>query len=262
MLSGVEWAQSGFPDLTKEAASLRAESLQCEQEIAQRQTIVQHVPLVSPPSPGPPSLLEAQERLKEALQAGAARRPRGKPEPEPARAAPAVSPPMAAAAPPPSAAPAPPEVLPTKVVPVVSPVPAKPPTPAPAVHAPAHKLPMALWAGIALLAVAIAVVAIWLSAHRGGPTVLTPGYVQVTASPWADVVSVRTGAGKSVDIGGFKQTPVQLELPPGEYVLELKSGGAVERENVSVKAGESQRVHHTFSQVNVDALVDELVSTH
>ena len=93
---------------------------------------------------------------------------------------------------------------------------------------------------------------------RGGAA--ADGYVELTAAPWAEIVSVQTKDGKTLDVKG--QTPVRLKLPPGEYVIELKKDQAVGTVNVVVKSGEITQGKGAFPEVNVDAMVDELVSKY
>ena len=128
------------------------------------------------------------------------------------------------------------------------------PVPAPR---PAKRTPVALWVGVGVVLLALAGVGAW---RLLTPGVATPGYAQVTAVPWAEVVSVETTDGKDLNIKGT--TPLRLELPPGEYVFELKSGQAVQKVNVVVKSGEVSQAHFTSPGMNVDAVVDELLSKY
>ena len=84
----------------------------------------------------------------------------------------------------------------------------------------------------------------------------TPGTVALTTSPWAEVVKVERG-GQPLKIAG--QTPMMLELPPGEYTIELKSGEVTETVKVKVEAGQTQTLHYTFPQMKVDQAVDEVL---
>jgi hypothetical protein len=115
-------------------------------------------------------------------------------------------------------------------------------------------VPVALWVGIGVIVLAIAGYVAWRFL-RGGD-----GYVELTAAPWAEIVGVQTKDGKTLDVKG--QTPVRLELPPGEYVIELKKDQAVGNVNVVVKSGEITQGKYVFPEVNVDAMVDELVSKY
>lgn len=92
------------------------------------------------------------------------------------------------------------------------------------------------------------------------PGVSAPGYARLTASPWAEIVSVQTTAGQKLDVKG--QTPLELELPPGEYVVELKNDQGAGKVSFVVKSGEVSPVNCAISGVDVNALVDELVSSY
>jgi hypothetical protein len=118
-------------------------------------------------------------------------------------------------------------------------------------------MPVALWAGIGVAVLAIAGFGTWwFLAHK--PPAL--GYAQLVTTPWAEIVSVETKEGQNVNLTGT--TPVRLELPPGEYVVELKKEKSVGKVSVVVKAGETSQVNYTFPEVNVNAMVDELVSKY
>lgn len=127
-------------------------------------------------------------------------------------------------------------------------------TPAPAR---VKRTPVTLWAGVGTLVVVITGFATWRH-FAGGNAV--PGFAQINAVPWAEIVKVETKGGQSVNIRGY--TPIGLELPPGEYVIELKSDQAVGTVNVSVKSGETSKVNYAFPGVTVNAVVDELVSKY
>jgi serine/threonine-protein kinase len=282
----------------KEIDQREEEARRREAEVAQQQTLVRAVPQM--PTAEPSGLLASQERLREALKGGPRRREAEVPKPGPATraapvestmpasrpplipappATPGVAPPAAGpavaptpAAPPPAKPPAPapptrvtaPPAAPPAVTPPVAPAAA--PAPAPAVArapvaipapAPTKRMPVALWAGIGVAVLAIAGFgAWWFLAHRSP----APGYAQLVATPWAEIVSVETKEGQNVNLTGT--TPVRLELPPGEYVVELKKEKSVGKVSVVVKAGETSQVNYTFPEVNVNAMVDELVSKY
>jgi hypothetical protein len=111
--------------------------------------------------------------------------------------------------------------------------------------------------GVGVVVLALAGVGVWRLLTTG---VATPGYAQLTVVPWAEVVSVQTKDGKNLNIKGT--TPLSLELPPGEYVFELKSGEAVQKVTVVVKSGQVSQAHFTSPGVNVNAVVDELLSQY
>jgi hypothetical protein len=108
---------------------------------------------------------------------------------------------------------------------------------------------------LGVLAVLIVGVVAWRFTARGGT-----GYAQLTAVPWAHVVDVKNKAGQSLQIEG--DTPLEIALPPGEYVIELKNGQGVGHVDVVVKSNEHTRVNYAFPQVNVNAVVDELISKY
>jgi serine/threonine protein kinase len=272
-----------------EVAALEAED--------QRKTVLHVVPTL--PVADTSGLLASQERLREALKGGPRRREPEPPKPSaPPRAAsieetapatrppiippppaptPAAPPPAArpAAAPPPARAKRPRPAAPTPTVPApaaepsVTPAPAAKAAPvaapvarAPAAvipaPAPAKRIPVALWAGIGVILLAIAGYAVWRFVIQPKPGV--PGYAQLVATPWAEIVSVQTKEGQSVNLTGT--TPMRLELPPGEYVIELRRDQAVKKVTAVVESGKIAQVDCTVSEVNVNAMVDELVSKY
>ena len=112
-----------------------------------------------------------------------------------------------------------------------------------------------MWVGVGALVVVLAAVGGWYY-FFGTPA---PGTVTLTSSPWAEVVSVERG-GRPLQMAG--QTPMMLELAPGEYVIELKSGDTSEKLKVTVQAGETQTVHYTFPQLKVEQAVDEVLKQY
>jgi len=274
-----------------------AEVAALEAEEAQRKTVLHVVPTL--PVADTSGLLASQERLREALKGGPRRREPEAPKPSaPPRAAsieetapatrppiippppaplPAAPPPAArpAAAPPPARAKRPRPAAPTPTVPAPAAEPSV--TPAPAARAapvaapvarapaaaipapaPAKRIPVALWAGIGVILLAIAGYAAWRFVIQPKPGV--PGYAQLVATPWAEIVSVQTKEGQSVNLTGT--TPMRLELPPGEYVIELRKDQAVKKVTAVVESGKIAQVDCTVSEVNVNALVDELVANY
>ncbi len=196
-------------------------------------------------------------------------RPQAPPTPPPAKAAPPPAPPAKRAEPPPTPRPVPPpKPAPPMPKPAAAPPPAPtpkpaPPTPRPVVKPapqlqperwvrPGEQRSPLVWVAVGALVVVLAAVGGWFY-FFGTPA---PGTVALTSSPWAEVVSVERG-GRPLEIAG--QTPMMLELPPGEYVIELKSGDTTEKVNVTVEAGQTQAVHYTFPQLKVDEAVDEVL---
>jgi serine/threonine protein kinase len=121
----------------------------------------------------------------------------------------------------------------------------------------AKKPQVALWAAAAIVVVLLASLAVWHS--RGGGR-STPGVVQLTAAPWAEVTGIRTKKGERLNITG--QTPLQVTLPPGNYIIELKNGPAIGELEVTAKPGEVSRVSFAFPEVKIDDLVQSLVSQY
>jgi serine/threonine protein kinase len=84
------------------------------------------------------------------------------------------------------------------------------------------------------------------------------GYVRLTAAPWAEVTGILKSDGQRLKITG--QTPMQLQLPPGSYQIELRNNSIVGKESVTVKAGEIHSVNHSFPEVNTDDLVEKALA--
>lgn len=195
--------------------------------------------------------------------------PAKKIEAPPVKAAPAAQPPPAKRAEPPQPKPAaPPRPPPPPAKPVAKPAapapkPAPTPAPRPAVK-PAPELKPERWVGPGeqrspLVWVAVGALVVVLAAVGGYYYFFgqpAPGTVALTTSPWAEVVKVERG-GQPLEIAG--QTPMMLELPPGEYTIELKSGEVTETVKVKVEAGQTQTLHYTFPQMKVDQAVDEVL---
>ena len=295
LLTSVDWEAAEVPELSNEAADLLREAQQRYAEVLQREeearrreaeetrrrkeearrreaeaapqkTVVRAIPPIA--APGPSGLLASQERLREALKGGPRRREPAASETVPVESTvtasrPPIVPPPRATPPPTrlSAAPAapPPVVTPPPVVPAPAPVAEAPVARAPAVAmpAPAKRTPVALWAAAGVLVLALAGFAAWWLTRGGAPA---PGYAELTVTPWAEIVSVQSKEGQSLEVKGT--TPVRLELPPGEYVIELRKEQAVGKVNVVVKSGETAQANYTFPEVNVNAIVDELVSKY
>jgi serine/threonine protein kinase len=264
LLRSVDWQSIEMPDLAREAARLLEEARRRE-EVAAAQTVVR----VGPPLPVSEGsgLVSAQERLRAALESSTSQRAPRAPASPPAVAPPPApvvmpSPPetTSAAGPPPTprppvppatrAAPVPPTAV---VTPAVVGAPAVTvPTPRPEKRA-----PVVLWVGVGVIVLALAAVGAWRLLISGRAT---PGYAQLTAVPWAEVVSVQTKEGKNLNIRGT--TPLSLELSPGEYVFELKSEQVVQKVTVVVKSGQVSQAHFATPGVNVHAMVDELLSQY
>ncbi|MGH9774671.1 MAG: hypothetical protein ACRD50_06965, partial [Candidatus Acidiferrales bacterium] len=126
-----------------------------------------------------------------------------------------------------------------------------------AVFAPiaAKKSRTILWVGAGAVIFVLAVIGAWRYFAGGGGA---PGDLQLTAAPWAEVVSVKTASGQNMNITG--ETPMLLSLPAGQYVIELKNGQAKGELKVEVGAGKPTVVNYSFPEVKIDDLVQELVS--
>jgi serine/threonine protein kinase len=230
LLGSVDWTTGGLPELAQKAQGMLEEANKRLKEMAAQQTVIR-APSPPPESSEAAGLLSAQERLREALESGTHKR------------RPSVT---AAAATTGAQAPGV-RVERPQVAPRVA--------PAVAVAAPKRK-PLAIYAGIGVLVVALAGFAAWRFLATG-PQV---GYVQISSTPWADIQSVETDSGNPVDVKG--QTPLQVALPPGKYVFDLKSGKQEQKVTVEVSLGKASAVSYVFPDVKVDSVVNELVSKY
>ena len=275
LLSSVDWGSAEIPDLASQAAALLAdarrreeearkaeeEARRREEEAAMRQTLVRTVPPLRAADTSSAGLLSSQERLRDALQKGS--RPAGQEPAKPAadsRAQGTLSTAPRAAGPAPAAAPAvPPAAKLSGAVAASAAGPTVTRPPVVAIPAPVRvkRTPVGLYAGLGVLVLVIAGIATWR--HFAGVNV-PPGYAQLTTVPWAEIVKVEMKGGQSLNIHGY--TPIGIELPPGDYILELKSDQGVGTVNVSVKSGETTKVNYAFPGVTVNAVVDELVSKY
>lgn len=212
---------------------------------------------VSTPSP-PPAVREPLVRVRPRVAAASDGLAPDASQPASASIAAPEAPPVA----PPSAAPPPPVPRPSPKVPVAPPRPAPraPSVPLPVARAaPAKGRPIGLWLAVGVLALAIIGIVIW---RLTTTPVAATGYAQITTTPWAQVVSVRTEDGHEVALKGTGAvaTPVQLELPPGKYVIELSNQTTTEKVEVSIKAGENSPVYFAFPRTNVKSWVNELIN--
>jgi len=124
----------------------------------------------------------------------------------------------------------------------------------PAVEAkPASKVPWVVAVALVLVVAAV------LTFLRLVPS--APGLVQLSSTPWAEVVTVQKVGGGRVNITG--KTPILLSLPPGKYTVELKSATRTEKTvELTVVAGKPTVYNHVFSDSSVDGMVNELVSKY
>lgn len=126
----------------------------------------------------------------------------------------------------------------------------------------AKRSPVALWVGAALVILVLAGFGIWrlTSGGRGASGVPASGFVELTAASSAEIVSIQSADGKTVDKTG--ETPLLLELPAGDYVIELKNGTEVQKANVSVHAGDTTRQNVVFPKEKIDEMVNDLVTNY
>jgi ferric-dicitrate binding protein FerR (iron transport regulator) len=108
---------------------------------------------------------------------------------------------------------------------------------------------------VVALVLALAGVGTWYFKSRN-----LRGYVQLTATPWGEVTGVNTAKGEHLNVTG--QTPLQLSLPPGRYVIELKNGSTTGKVEVSVERGKVSAVTYTFPAVKINDLVQKIVSQY
>ena len=139
-------------------------------------------------------------------------------------------------------------------VPARRPKPHLTPRPAPS-QRPDKKSRLALGTTLAVVALALASLGTWYLKGRN-----VPGFVEITAAPWAELTSISTVKGQRLNITG--ETPLQVALPPGRYVIELKKGQATGRVEVAVERGKVIVVNYIFPEVKIDDLVQKVVSEH
>ena len=110
----------------------------------------------------------------------------------------------------------------------------------------------------AILGVAAIVLAgVWTWYARGRSA---SGYIQLTAAPWAEVANVSNAKGEHLNITG--ETPLQVALPPGRYVIELKNGQSNCKVEASVERASVSAYSCVFPEVKIDDLVQKLLSAY
>jgi len=115
---------------------------------------------------------------------------------------------------------------------------------------------LTIFGGAFVVLAAIAIGLVVSHAKRGGGP---PGAVELTASPWARVVSV-VDAGNGAEIPlTSAATPVRLELPPGAYRITVRGvAGGSEREQTAecqVTSAEVTHLHVTLQGFDLEAAV-------
>jgi serine/threonine protein kinase len=131
-----------------------------------------------------------------------------------------------------------------------TPIPAPTPTPTPA------KKPRIALLALAAAVIALAAIGTWYAMGRNAL-----GYVQLTAAPWGQVASVSNAAnGKHLPITG--DTPLQVALPPGHYVIEVKNGETSCKVEAAVERGAVSAYSCAFPEVKIDDLVQRVLSAY
>jgi serine/threonine protein kinase len=110
----------------------------------------------------------------------------------------------------------------------------------------------------AILVVAAIAFAVFWTRHGGGGS--ASGYIQLTAAPWGEVASVSNEKGEHLNITG--ETPLQVALPPGRYVIELKNGQSNCKVEASVERGAIAAYSCVFPEVKIDDLVQKVLSAY
>jgi hypothetical protein len=108
------------------------------------------------------------------------------------------------------------------------------------------------------LVVAVIVLTVFWTRHGGGGS--ASGYIQLTAAPWGEVASVSNEKGEHLNITG--ETPLQVSLPPGRYVIELKNGQSNCKVEASVERGSISAYSCVFPEVKIDDLVQKVLSAY
>jgi len=124
-------------------------------------------------------------------------------------------------------------------------------TPAPK---PAKK-PRIVLLALAAAAVVLAGVGTWYVRGRNAS-----GYIQLTAAPWGQVASVSNANGEHLAIAG--ETPLQVALPPGHYIIEVKNGDTSCKVEAAVERGAVSAYSCAFPEVKIDDLVQRVLSAY
>jgi tetratricopeptide (TPR) repeat protein len=108
-----------------------------------------------------------------------------------------------------------------------------------------------------LVVVAIVLTGVWIRYSRIHSA---SGFIQLTAAPWGEVASVSNAKGEHLKITG--ETPLQVMLPPGRYVIELKNGQSNCKVEASVEGGSVSAYSCVFPEVKIDDLVQKVLSAY
>src|SRR4029077_5940002 len=109
---------------------------------------------------------------------------------------------------------------------------------------------------LVIAVLAVAGVGTWYLRGRSA----SPGFVQLTAAPWGEVASVSNAKGEHLNITG--QTPLEVALPPGRYVIELKNGKSSCKVEASVEGGSVSAYSCVFPEVKIEDLVQKVLSAY
>jgi len=115
---------------------------------------------------------------------------------------------------------------------------------------------MPLVSVLVIAVLAVAGVGTWYLRGRSA----SPGFVQLTAAPWGEVANVSNAKGEHLNITG--QTPLEVALPPGRYVIELKNGKSSCKVEASVEGGSVSAYSCVFPEVKIDDLVQKVLAAY
>jgi tetratricopeptide (TPR) repeat protein len=108
---------------------------------------------------------------------------------------------------------------------------------------------------LGLLVLTVAGVGAWYLKNRNAS-----GFVELTATPWGQVTNVANANGARMNITG--ETPLQLLLPPGHYVIELKNGQSRCKVEAAVEHGRVSTYNCMFPEVKIDDLVQKVLAQY
>jgi len=120
---------------------------------------------------------------------------------------------------------------------------------------PAKRPRIALAAILGVAAIAVAGVGTWYVRGRNAS-----GYIQLTAAPWGKIANVSNAKGAHLNIAG--ETPLQVALPPGRYVIELKNGQSSCKVEISVERGAVSTYSCVFPEAKIDDMVQKVLSAY
>ena len=115
------------------------------------------------------------------------------------------------------------------------------------------------WIAFALLLVVVALVVAGVGAWYMKSRNVT-GFVELTATPWGQVTNVADEKGNHLKMAG--ETPIQMALAPGHYVIELSNGQSSCKVEATVEHGKVSAYNCTFPGVTIDDLVQKLLAQY